>query len=130
VLGAEVERFLTTVRTDAKERRRFVRFGLNGIAARLLVAGGGRPIEATVTDLSEGGAAVRCGEPVPVGTELSFELAVAGLSVPATAVRTAGDGVTGIQFPADETVRMRVRQALRQELWSGSPKSDARSAAG
>jgi methyl-accepting chemotaxis protein len=41
VLRAEVERFLTTVRTDAEERRRFERFGLNGIAARLLVAGGG-----------------------------------------------------------------------------------------
>jgi methyl-accepting chemotaxis protein len=118
VLRGEVERFMVMVRTDSGERRRFERFGVNGAKARLLLPGK-VTIEVAVTDLSEGGAALRCGQPIALGTEVSLELADAGGAVPARVVRTEG-GVIGIAFPDDAALRARMKRVIGEESATAS----------
>jgi methyl-accepting chemotaxis protein len=118
VLRSEVERFLVMVRTDSGERRRFERFGVNGANARLLLPGK-VAIDVAVTDLSEGGAALRCGQPIALGTEVSLELADAGGAVPARVVRAEG-GIIGIAFPDDASLRARMKRFTGEEPTTGS----------
>jgi methyl-accepting chemotaxis protein len=120
VLRSEVERFLVMVRTDSGERRRFERFGVNGVKATLS-AGRLGSFQVSVTDLSEGGAALRCDRAIAVGTEVSFELSEGGATVPARVVRTENGGVIGIAF--DDASRSQVRRAMEQEPWVGSLRS-------
>jgi methyl-accepting chemotaxis protein len=129
VLRAQVERFLVTVRTDSGERRRFERFGVNGVSARVRLAGQGL-IRVTITDLSEGGAALRCDQPIAVGSDLAFELVEGGATVPANVVRAESGGVAGIAFPDDETVRLQIRRFLEQNLSMGSQRRGRGSAQG
>jgi len=121
VLRDEVERFLVMVRTDSGERRRFERFGVNGIAASLLLPGRG-PIQVAVTDLSEGGAALRCDQQVALGSELSFELNEGGAAVPARVVR-AENGVVGLAFREDDAVRSRIRRMIEEDPRIGSARN-------
>ena len=137
ILRGEVERFLVTVRTDSGERRRFERFGVAGVKARLLIFGRS-PLEVAVTDMSEGGAALQCQQPIPVGTELSFELVEGDDRLPAKVVRAEAGGVVAIAFRDDETARALVRGVLDGDLGvrsgqnpgpSGKPQERVRSAA-
>ena len=114
VLRNEVEQFLLAVRTDAGERRRFERFGAHGLSAKVILPQRGA-IAVAITDLSEGGAALRCDQPISVGTALSLELAEGEAAVPAKVVRVEGDGVVGIAFSDDDAVRLQVRRAMGHE---------------
>jgi methyl-accepting chemotaxis protein len=116
---AEVGRFLETVRADSGERRRFERFGVNGINTRVLVPGRGA-MQVAVMDLSESGAKLQCSQPIAVGTDLSFELAAEGAAVPASVVRVEAGGFLAIAFRDDETVRSQVRRAMGEDPWVGS----------
>lgn len=113
-LRVEVERFLVMVRTDSGERRRFERFGVATLKARLFIPGLD-PIQVVIVDLSEGGAAVRSGQPITMSTELSFELVEGGAKVPAKVVRVSSDGVLGIAFSDNEMVRSQIRQAMETD---------------
>jgi hypothetical protein len=98
-LCAEVERFLAMVRTDSGERRRFERFGVGTLKARLFIRGQ-NPIQVVIMDLSEGGAAVQSDQVIPVRTELSIELVEGGSKIPGKVVGVSSGGVAGIAFRA------------------------------
>jgi methyl-accepting chemotaxis protein len=121
VLRGQVERFLVTVRTDSGERRRFERFGVDRVKARLLIPGR-NPIPAAVTDLSEGGAALRCDQSVALGTRLSFELVDGGDRVPASVVRVGDGGGLAIAFRDDDMVRAQIRRILEADICVRSPE--------
>jgi methyl-accepting chemotaxis protein len=127
-LRSEVERFLQMVRTDAIERRRFERFSVSGLKARVLMPGG-RSAGVAVTSLSEGGAAMLCDVPVAAATALSFEFAEGGLVVPAKVVRVEAGGAIAIAFDDEDAVRSRVRLAMRQEPWAAISRTGAANAA-
>jgi methyl-accepting chemotaxis protein len=109
-LRAEVDRFLTEVRSDTSERRLFERIN-TGITVRLTLPGRA-PIDARVSDLSLGGIAILSQLTVDSGTEASIELPNAGGAVVAY-VRRSGDGTIGLEFQADEQTRFRVERALQ-----------------
>jgi methyl-accepting chemotaxis protein len=117
LLRDEVERFLMLLRNDSGERRRFERFGINGDKARLLLPGKS-PVDVAITDLSEGGAALRCDRAVPTGTKVALEMRAAGEAIPATVVRSNGNAMA-IAFPDDEAVHARVRRALEERPATG-----------
>jgi len=108
VLRGEVERFLVMVRTDSGERRRFERFGVNGAKAKLLLAGK-VAIDVAVTDLSEGGAALRCDQAIASGTEVSLDLADGEAAIPGKVVRKDGN-VLGIAFRDGAAVHSWIRR--------------------
>ena len=114
-LKTEVERFLVAVRADTGERRRFERLTANDIPVTLVIAGHA-PIGGTLKDLSQNGAAVRCGAPIPVGTEVTIELAAAGGSLPGRVVRLASDGTLGLELALDAGAHERVGRVLRALL--------------
>lgn len=118
-LWAEVERFLVKVRTDSGERRRFERFGVESLKARLFIPGQDA-IQVVIMDVSEGGAAVRSDQPLAMSTELSFELVEGGSKVPAKVVRVSSGGVLGIAFSDSETARSQIRRAMETDPWRGA----------
>jgi methyl-accepting chemotaxis protein len=122
-LRVEVERFLLMVRTDSGERRRFERLGAHGIKTRLFIPGHDA-MQAAVADLSEGGAALRCDQSIAIGTALALELVEGGARVAAKVVRVSNDGVVGVAFSDDETVRSQIRRAMQAEPWLGALHSD------
>ena len=117
LLRDEVERFLVLLRNDSGERRRFERFGVNGAKARLLLPGKSA-VDVAITDLSEGGAALRCDHAIAMGSEIALELAGAGAAVPAKVVRINGSAM-GIAFPDDPAVQARVEQFLEEGSATG-----------
>jgi methyl-accepting chemotaxis protein len=123
LLRGEVERFLVIVKTDAGERRRFERFGVNGAKARLNLPGK-VTIDVAVTDLSEGGAALRCNQAVAQGTEVSLEMASGGGALPAKVVRIDSQGIA-VAFPDDVATRARIRLVLGEELAAGAAATRA-----
>jgi methyl-accepting chemotaxis protein len=128
-LRAEVDRFLVMVRTDSGERRRFERFGVDGFHTRLLIPGK-EAAQVVITDLSEGGAALHCEQPIALNTQVSFELSKGGDTIPATVVRVTGDGFVGIAFSDSESVRSRVKRAMQSEpLLAAMHKSEMGEAA-
>jgi methyl-accepting chemotaxis protein len=118
LLRDEVERFLALLQIDSGERRRFERFGVNGAKARLLLPGN-RTVDVAITNLSEGGAALRCDHAIPTGTEVLLEMADAGDPIPAWVVRSSGN-VMAIEFPGDQAVRAQVGRVLEEDAPTGS----------
>jgi methyl-accepting chemotaxis protein len=119
VLRAEVERFLVMVRTDSGERRRFERFGVTGVTTKLILPGKDS-VQVALINLSEGGAAVQCEQPLNLGTELVLELPESVGAVSARVVRLEADCVAGLAFSDDETVRERIRHAMEESPWRHS----------
>jgi len=123
VLRAEVEQFLVMVRADSGERRRFERFAVQGVAAILTVPG--RPaLPAAVSDLSEGGAALRCDQTLDPGTAFAFELAEGGGAVAAQVVRIDENGVMGIVFDDPASVRAKINHAPAGDPWASLVSAD------
>jgi methyl-accepting chemotaxis protein len=116
LLRGEVERFLVIVNTDSGERRRFERFGVSGARATLRLAGRAA-IDVAITDLSEGGAALRCDQAVARDTDVSLEMNRGGV-LPARVVRADGV-VMAIAFSDDAAIRERVRGILGEEIAAG-----------
>jgi methyl-accepting chemotaxis protein len=114
-LRAEVEKFLKTVRGDAKERRRFERFDVGHVNAILRVPSTPGPVTVRIKDLSEAGASLRCPLPILSGTELSIELPNVSTAVPATVIR-ADSGTLGVEFATDADTRTQVKRGLEALL--------------
>jgi methyl-accepting chemotaxis protein len=124
LLRDEVDRFLVLLRTDSGERRRFERFGVNGARARLLH--GKNVIDVAITDLSEGGAALRCDRSIPAGSQVALEFGDAGAALPAQVVRSDGSAMA-IEFPDDPAVQDRIKQVLGEHGLIGSRQNRAAS---
>jgi methyl-accepting chemotaxis protein len=110
-LRTQVDRFLEAVRNDSGERRRFERIDAGAIRATLRLPGQDA-FAATVRDLSTGGAALACTQPIAVGVELSLELPAAGGAIIGTVIRSDG-GTVAIEFRTDDITRTRVEQVVR-----------------
>ncbi len=124
LLRDEVDRFLVLLRTDSGERRRFERFGVNGARARLLH--GKNVIDVAITDLSEGGAALRCDRSIAAGSQVALEFGDAGAALPAQVVRSDGSAMA-IEFPDDPAVQDRIKQVLGEHGVIGSRQNRAAS---
>jgi methyl-accepting chemotaxis protein len=118
-LCAEVERFLVMVRTDSGERRRFERFGADSLKARLFIPGQ-HPVQVVIMDLSEGGAAVKSGQPIGVNTDLSVELIEGGSRIPAKVIRVSGGGIVGIAFGDNEMARAQISLVMEKSPSRGA----------
>jgi methyl-accepting chemotaxis protein len=122
VLRGQVEQFLLLVRTDGAERRRFERFGVAGVATRLLLPGQ-EAVQVAVSNLSEGGAALTCERSIDSGTAVSLELTEGGVAIAATVVRIEPGGGLGIAFADDGAVRAQIRRAMEREPWVSALQS-------
>jgi len=91
VLRDEVTRFLATMRNEAGERRRAERIAGNGMRVVLRASGWGA-IDATLIDLSRGGAALACNLAVAPATEVD-------LVFPGSADRSTGPGAAPATTP-------------------------------
>jgi methyl-accepting chemotaxis protein len=108
-LRAKLDAFLTAVRIDSGERRRFERIAGNNVSAVLRVAGQD-PVRAVVRDLSRSGAAFIC-PPIPAGTDVEIELPDTGGVVHGQVLR-AENGMVALEFRTDPTTQARVDRAL------------------
>ena len=109
-LRTEVTEFLSAVTDDIQERRRYERVSGRGAAVSLHVPGSD-PIQATLKDLSRGGALLRCDLTLPAGGEVDLQLPNAGGAVNARVVR-AGGGDLALVFRQDAVDLERVDRAL------------------
>jgi methyl-accepting chemotaxis protein len=109
-LRAEVDQFLTAVRDDSGERRRYERIAGRGTTVGLRVPGQ-PPTRAVLRDLSRGGAAVMCEQSFAVGSQMQIELPGDGGAAPAQVVR-CGAGVLGVAFQQEPAALARIDRAL------------------
>jgi methyl-accepting chemotaxis protein len=89
-LSEEVNHFLTAVRGDDTERRRYERLPGNGQDAELRV-GGNAPIPTIIVDISRGGVALACGTRLDAGAETV--LTAAGITIPGRVARAIDGGI-------------------------------------
>ena len=108
-LRVEVDDFLTAVRDDTVERRRFERIAGNGATATVRAAGRDA-VRVEVLDISRGGAALICGWQLSAGAEVEVELPDAGAFVAARVVRS-GDNRLVVVFRQDPATLARVDRA-------------------
>ncbi len=123
LLRDEVDRFLVLLRNDSGERRRFERFGVNGVKAKLRLPST-QAVDVAITDLSEGGAALQCDHAVALGTEVALALADAGDAIPAKVVRIDPGGIA-LAFPDEMAAHQRIRRALDEVSATGSRQPHA-----
>jgi methyl-accepting chemotaxis protein len=109
-LRAQVDHFLSAVRDDIGEQRRYERISGNNAQATLRIAGRD-PQRVTIEDMSRGGAALCCDLLAPPGTQVELELPRVGGTVPARVTRT-GDGILAVVFDQDAAVLARIDQVL------------------
>jgi methyl-accepting chemotaxis protein len=109
-LRAEVGQFLTAVRDETGERRRYERIAGGGAMVVLRTAGR-EAARVALEDVSRGGAAVRCDWVLPAGTEASLELPQAGGPVSGRVVR-ASEGMLALVFRQDNESSARVDRAV------------------
>ncbi len=117
-IGQEVEKlksvvdgFLDEVRNEAAERRQFQRFDGRSDTVSLMFSGEA-PVQATIKDMSLGGAALHLETPPDIGTVLLLELPDAAGPVTGTVVRSEGDTIS-VEFAKDDETRGRVERALQ-----------------
>ncbi len=108
-LRGKVDAFLTAVRTDSGDRRRFERISADSVTASMSVAGGEK-VRVVVKDLSQVGIAVTA-RPLPVGSEVAFDLPEAGGPLYGRVVRSER-GVLGVNFREGAETLTRVNRAL------------------
>ena len=116
-LRIEVDDFLTAVRDETGERRRYERIPGGGAVAGLR-GQGGDTVRVPVNDLSRGGAALRCAMVLSPGTTVDIDLPGADGAVPGRVVRS-GDGELAVVFSSDPGVLARIDRAL-DGLMAGS----------
>jgi methyl-accepting chemotaxis protein len=98
-LQTEVDQFLTAVRDETGNRRRYERLPGNGGKAMLSASGHG-PLAVEVHDISRGGIALACDWQLTPGADVSVELPGAGGVIDARVVHADGAGV-GLVFRRD-----------------------------
>jgi methyl-accepting chemotaxis protein len=116
-MRSEVDQFLSALRDETGDRRRYERIPGNGATATL--AGSKHAsITVTVQDISRGGAALACDWEMEAGTEVTVDLPGAGAPVSARVVRTNGREIIIVfrQNPdtlshVDEAIAALTRQA-------------------
>jgi methyl-accepting chemotaxis protein len=109
-LRVEVDQFLTAVRNDDGERRRYERIPGNG--ARVALRMPGKPGSAVVLEnLSRGGAALRCDLSLAAGSQLELELPGDAGPISARVVRSGG-GRLAVVFPQEPSALARIDRAL------------------
>jgi methyl-accepting chemotaxis protein len=109
-LRAKVDEFLTAVRDDSGERRRFERIAGRGVTAMLRIPGRDA-VRAVVRDLSRSGVALAA-QSVAIGTRVDVELPDAGGPVPGQVSRLEA-GMIAISFQDDPASQARVDRALQ-----------------
>jgi methyl-accepting chemotaxis protein len=109
-LRGEVDNFLTVVRDDTGERRKFERRPGNGASA-VIRAAGQNPMRGEISDISKGGAGIRCDLQLAPGSKVEIELPDVEGAVTARVVRS-GHHHLGVVFQQDGTNLARVEQAL------------------
>lgn len=98
-LRTEVDQFLTAVRDDTGERRRYERLPGNGTVA--IIRADNRPAtKSVVVDMSRGGVALECDWQLAAGSEMELDLPGAPGTVTARVVRSA-DNVLAVVFKQD-----------------------------
>ena len=108
-LRVEVDQFLTAVRSDNGERRRYERIDANSAKATLRASG--RTGEVVVRNMSRGGASLDCDWPMAAGTPFEIDIPGAGGSVAGRVVRS-GDGSLAVLFSSDPTTLARLDRVL------------------
>jgi methyl-accepting chemotaxis protein len=109
-LRVEVDHFLTAVRDETGERRRYERIAGNGVVAGLRTPGDGTT-HVPVTNLSRGGAALVCDLTLPPGAAVEVDLPGSDGVLPGRVVRS-GDGELAVVFSSDPQVIARIDRAL------------------
>jgi methyl-accepting chemotaxis protein len=110
-LRSEVDRFLAAVQNDSGERRRFERIGTGSVGVMIRLSGQA-PTQATIEDLSQGGAALLCDQSAAVGSEISIDLPESSGTVSGKLVRVQG-GLLKIEFRGDDATIRLVQGAIR-----------------
>jgi methyl-accepting chemotaxis protein len=110
-LRSEVDQFLNAVRADAPDdRRRYERFAVNGVTARLRTEGRPETV-APLRDISRVGAGLTSDWTLSAGTSLEVDLPEAGGAVPARVV-WSGKGELAIVFSSEPAALERIDRAL------------------
>jgi len=110
VLRDEVTRFLATMRNEAGERRRAERIAGNGMRVVLRASGWGA-IDATLIDLSRGGAALACNLAVAPATEVDLVFPGSADRVPARVLRR-DDATVTVTFSEDVMASRTVERVI------------------
>ncbi len=108
-LRTEVDQFLTAIRADTGERRRYER--VDGKGGQATLRSQGRDTRVTVRDLSRGGASLSCDWTLAAGTTVEIDLPNAGGKVAGRVVRSDGKEM-GLVFGADAANAARIDRAL------------------
>jgi methyl-accepting chemotaxis protein len=106
----EVDQFLTAVRDETGDLRRYERLPGNGAVARLSTSDR-PPVSGLIHNISLGGIAVACAWDLPVGTGVRVELSGADGAVDARVVQTNGS-VAGLVFRQDAETLARINRVL------------------
>ncbi len=109
-LQAEVDHFMTAVRDETGERRRYERIPGNGAVVGLRTQGGDTA-RLPLNSFSRGGAALRCDLVLPPGATVEVDLPGSDGAVPGRVVRS-GDGELAVVFSSDPQVLARIDRAL------------------
>jgi methyl-accepting chemotaxis protein len=108
-LRVEVDQFLSAVRSDTGERRRYERIDAKGLSATLRAAG--RSANVVLRNLSRGGALLECDWSLGAGAPFEIELPGAGGGVTGRVVRGGADGLA-VVFNADPAAIARIDRVL------------------
>jgi hypothetical protein len=106
-LRRSVIRVVRTATTEV-DRRRMARYSVD-LSCRLTVAG--QDHAARVTNISEGGAAIRGAPSVPIGSRTALQIDALGYAVPCV-VRGSDDDTLRVAFELDATGAAMVQQIL------------------
>ncbi len=109
-LRVEVDHFVTAVRDETGERRRYERTAGNDAVAGLRTPGGDT-MRAALNNLSRGGAALRCDIVLPPGATVEVDLPGSDGAVPGRVLRSGG-GELAVVFSSDPQVIARIDRAL------------------
>jgi methyl-accepting chemotaxis protein len=107
-----VEGFIDAVKVEAVERRRFAR--IDGQSAEASLQSPGRnAVQATIKDLSVGGAALWTKEPFTADTDIAVQLPGAGGLIKGKVIAFA-DGCVSIRFDQDAETRAHAESAVQE----------------
>jgi methyl-accepting chemotaxis protein len=108
-LRTEVDQFLTAIREDTGERRRYERIAGNSAVVTLRASG--RSGQMTLVDISRGGASLNCDWTLSPGTPLEIELPSGVGCVTARVVRGRASGLA-VVFGSDPAALARIDRVL------------------
>ena len=108
-LQREVDQFLTTIRSDTGNRRTYERIPGNGAVVTLRAAG--KTCQATVNNVSRGGALLDCEWTLKPGSSVEVDLPGAAGRVPGRVARTV-DRQVAVVFSSEASALERIDRAV------------------